>query len=306
MSACFEQFSALAELSSNCRQLLFTSHWYGFLPVLENGTVTIINREDSEHKFDLINLCSYREEIKQLVSHTKGCVPYDIRIKSINDLIQSIISSATGEKPFNWILCEGMSEKIYLSHYYKKLINDNRLRIVPVGGAKEIKRIYEQLVACHSDVENELTGTIYLLSDTDNELVRYSTRRLKNLHCKRIVYFPCKVKTCLVNIDSNPISPATEIENALNGLAYHHTLLTFISDYPEIEFINKSSTGDKFVESSHYFDLKDSEKGFLADFFDKDNNKFRFAKKYIEILESENYSTPEWIDEIENIFINNV
>ncbi|EFV4099020.1 ATP-binding protein, partial [Salmonella enterica] len=56
MSACFEQFQALSELSLGCRQLLFSSHWYGFLPTLEKGTVTIITKKNNEHLFDLINL----------------------------------------------------------------------------------------------------------------------------------------------------------------------------------------------------------------------------------------------------------
>lgn len=297
MSACFEQFNALAELSEGCRQLLFSSHWYGFLPTLDKGSVTIITTKENEHRFDLINLTSYREEIKELINKSQGKMPFDIRIKSINDFIQSIVSSATGEDPFNWLICEGTSEKIYLSAYFKDLINNNKLRIVPVGGAREIKRIYEQLAACYKDVSDELTGFIYLLSDTDRELVKYKTEKFKNLLCKRMVYEPSKSRTILVDIDSNPVSPPTEIEDALNGEVFHKTMLTFISNNPELGFIKECPCKDINNESGRFYDLRDTEREVIMSFFDRDNNKYEFSKKYITLLLDEN-SVPEWISEI--------
>lgn len=91
MSACFDQFSALYEISRTSMQLLFASHWYGFLPVIEKGYVTIISKQETDHRFDLFNLEKYREEIKQKVINSKGNLPFDIRLKSINDLVQSIV-----------------------------------------------------------------------------------------------------------------------------------------------------------------------------------------------------------------------
>lgn len=297
MSACFEQFNALAELSDCCRQLLFSSHWYGFLPTLDKGSVTIITKKDNFHKFDLINLTSYREEIKQLIYQSKGKMPFDIRIKSINDFIQSIVSSATGETPYNWLICEGTSEKIYLSFYFKDLIENNKLRIVPVGGAKEIKRIYEQLAACYKDVSDELTGFIYLLSDTDRQLVKYKTEHFKNLFCKRIVYEPRQCETILVDIEANPVSPATEIEDCLSGVVYHRTLLTFIETHPKLNFIQSAPCQKKDNESRNYFDLRDTERETIVSFFDEGNNKYEFANRYVELI-SETDHIPSWIYKI--------
>ncbi|WP_404377995.1 TOPRIM nucleotidyl transferase/hydrolase domain-containing protein [Vreelandella aquamarina] len=99
----------------------------------------------------MINLANYREQIKQLAASSRGRLPYDIRLKSINDFVQSVITSAIGDTPFSWIICEGSSEKVYLSSYFKDLIDSKRLRIVPVGGAKEIKRLYNHLSTSYED-----------------------------------------------------------------------------------------------------------------------------------------------------------
>ena len=300
MSACFEQFQALSELSLGCRQLLFSSHWYGFLPTLEKGTVTIITKKNNEHLFDLINLASYREEIKQLVRDSRGKLPFDIRIKSMNDFTQSLLSSATGEKPYNWLICEGSSERIYLSAYFKDLIKNHNLRIVPVGGASEIKKIYNYLSACYKDVEGEITGNIYLLADTDSQLVRYDVGTYQRLHCKRFVYDSSKNRAILVKIDSNPVSPATEIEDVLNAKIYYQTLLSFAGDYDYLSFINNINAPSDNLESYSALDLRVSEKNAINRFFDDGNNKFLFAKRYVELMAEEN-SVPEWISEIREV-----
>lgn len=300
MSACFEQFQSLSELSERCRQLFFTSHWYGFLPTLEKGAVTIITKRNNEHLFDLINLESYREEIKQLVRDSRGKLPFDIRIKSMNDFIQSLLSSATGDNPYNWLICEGSSERIYLSAYLDDLIKENNLRIIPVGGASEIKKIYNYLSACYKDVEGEITGNIYLLADTDSQLVRYDVGTYQKLHCKRFVYDGASNKAILVKIDSNPVSPATEIEDVLNAKLYYQSLSSFVGNYDYLSFINDRETPSEGLESYSALDLRPSEKEAITRFFDDGNNKFLFAKKYVELMTGEN-SVPDWISEIRRV-----
>lgn len=300
MSACFEQFQALAELSEGCRQLLFSSHWYGFLPTLEKGAVTIITKKENEHLFDLINLASYREEIKQLVRDSRGKLPFDIRIKSMNDFTQSLLSSSTGDNPYNWLICEGSSERIYLSAYLDDLIKNNNLRIVPVGGASEIKKIYNYLSACYKDVESEITGSIYLLADTDSQLVQYDVGTYQKLHCKRFVHDTSVNKAVLVKMNSNPVSPATEIEDVLNAKIYYQALSFFVSDYDYLNFIADIDAPVEGVESFSALDLRPSQKEAVTRFFDTDNNKFLFAKKYVELMSEEN-SIPDWINEIRTV-----
>ncbi len=297
MSACFDQFDALYEISRSCRQVLFSSHWYGFFPTIETGSAAIITKNDNEHCVDLINLASYREQVRQMVEGSRGRLPYDIRLKSINDFVQSVITSSIGDNPFNWIICEGSSEKIYFSAYFSDILETKRIRIVPVGGAKEIKRLYNHIATSYEEFKNEISGKIILITNTDRELVRYKTKDLDNLICKRIVNCQNSKETKLINIDSNPVSPKTEIEDALNGRLFHETLLSFEAEFPEM--LGFLTEVDVNLDECSFFalDIKSSQSQLIEKFFDSDNNKYNFAKKYADRL-NENYVTPKWIQEI--------
>lgn len=298
MSACFDQFDALYEISRDAMQVIFSSHWYGFLPTIETGSATVISKKESSHIFDMINLANYREQVKQLTASSRGRLPYDIRLKSINDFVQSVITSAIGDTPFNWIICEGSSEKVYLSAYFRDMIDSKRLRIVPVGGAKEIKRLYSHLSTSYEDFQDEISGKIILISDTDSQLVNYDVKNYPNLFCKRMVNCIQTRSTKLVNIQANPVSPATEIEDALNGKLFYETLCSFIEKYPEQLSFLKENEYEISQESSRIaLDLKPSQWIKIEQFFDLDNNKFLFSKRYSETLNNE-HAVPSWIEEI--------
>lgn len=298
MSACFDQFDALYEISRDAMQVIFSSHWYGFLPTIETGSATVISKKESSHIFDMINLANYREQIKQLTASSRGRLPYDIRLKSVNDFVQSVITSAIGDTPFNWIICEGSSEKIYLSAYFRDMIDSKKLRIVPVGGAKEIKRLYSHLSTSYEDFQDEISGKIILISDTDSQLVNYDVKNYPNLICKRMVNCTQTRSTKLVNIQANPVSPATEIEDALNGKLFYETLCSFIEKYPEqLGFLNEIEYETSQESSRIALDLKPSQWIKIEQFFDLDNNKFLFSKLYAEAVNDE-YVVPSWIEEI--------
>ena len=302
MSACYDQFNKLFEISKLCSQLLFTTHWYGFIPTVENGYVSVISKADGDHRCDLVNIGNYRESIKQSIKESKGKLPYDIRLKSLNDFIQSIITSLLSDEPYNWLICEGSSEKIYFEAYFSDIRKDKKLRIIPVGGAAEIKRIYNNLQVAYEDFKKEIQGKVILISDTDAELVSYPTKNeLKNLICYRIVNEESKRKTTLVKIDSNPVSPKTEIEDSLNGKIFFETLREFEETHPELSNI-LNGTNDPTEESVYFaLDLSPSKQELLEKFFDSNNNKFDFSKKYVEKI-GNTYKVPEWIEEIKKLY----
>ncbi len=298
MSACFDQFESLYDISRDCMQVIFSSHWYGFLPTIEFGSATVITKNNSTHIFDQINLANYREQIKQWTATSRGKLPFDIKLKSTNDFVQSVITSVIGNNPFNWIICEGSSEKIYLSSYFNDLIKSKRLRIVPVGGAKEIKRLYNHLSMSYEDLKEEISGKIFLISDTDAELVNYEVKQHEKLCCKRIVNCSTSRTTKLVNIQANPVSPATEIEDTLNGKLFFETLKMFSEKYPDLLGFLDEVTGDISHEYSRIaLDLKESQWKLIDKFFNSDNNKFLFSQRYAERIGDE-YETPSWVQEI--------
>ncbi len=302
MSACYDQFNKLFEISGLCSQLLFTTHWYGFIPTVEDGYVCVISKKEDQHKFDLLSISGYRESIKQTVRDSKGKLPYDIRLKSLNDFVQSIITSILSDEPYNWLICEGSSEKIYFEAYFADIKKNKKLRIIPVGGASEIKKIYNHLQVTYDDFKKEIQGKVILVSDTDSELVQYPTKdEFKNLICYRIVNDESKRQTVLVKIESNPVSPKTEIEDSLNGKIFFETLKEFEKTHTELSNIIQEI--NEPTEESTYFslDLSPSKQKLLENFFDTSNNKFDFAKKYSEKISS-NYKVPEWIEDLRKLY----
>lgn len=301
VSACFDQINRIYDISQKCMQLFFATHWYGFFPAIDKGNVNVITLMPERHVFDLVSLGSYREEVKQLSRDSKGKLPHAIRLKSINDLVQSIISSAIDDEPYNWIICEGSSEKVYLDKYFEDIRDEKKIRIVPVGGAGEIKKIYGHLSASYEDFKSEVKGKIILISDTDAELIDYQTKTYPNLICKRIVNIQedDKPRTALVKIDSNPKSPKTEIEDALNGKLFYETLKEFKDNYPDLLNFIKDDFVALEIPSHFALDLRPSENSKLEAFFDKDNNKYEFAKRYSKMISSE-YVVPDWIQELRN------
>lgn len=310
ISLCYEQFHKLFEISNNCEQVLFTTHWYGFIPTITKGTIINIYKKEEEEKHQglLLDIARYREEIKHTqtsldFSKKTVSIPIDILLKGTNDLIQSLISSVINDNFYNWLICEGSSDKIYLEEYLSKLITNNRLRIIPVGGLKEVRKIYNHLTLAFEELKDSIKGKVFLLIDTDEQFVDFDTKPYKNLLFKRLVNMNEKRDTDLVDNQCN-IKTKTDIEDALNGKLFNRTLLTFTNNYPDLGTI--VSQEDKEEISSFYaMNLRPTETQQLDSFFSDHNNKNKvlFAKKYVQLLREEIYKAPTWIDEIKRFFM---
>lgn len=305
ISLCYSQFEKLYNMSSKCCQVLLTSHWYGFIPTLPNGSIVNITVR-SEYKFNLFDVYRYKEQVKIADSASKGLLPVDITLKSNNDLIQSILASIIKDDCYNWIICEGSSDKIYLSAYLNDEIINQHLRIIPVCKAKEVKKMYNQLSLAAEDLKANIKGKVFLLTDTDSQLLDIKTHdEVDNIiRCRRIVNV--ESKTILVKCESNPKSPNTDIEDALNGKLYHETLLLFKKDNSELEIINDEPRKENC--SSYELNLGPQDYKKIDDFFSKEHgkNKILFAERYSESLKTGNYITPSWITEIKSFFTHNV
>lgn len=306
ISNIFNQFQKLLDLSSLNAQVLITSHWYGFLPIVSSGNVHFIYYKDKKPSFKTFDLFNYREKIKQNLENNSGkLLPSEIELKSINDLTQSIVSSLKLKEPYNWLICEGSSEKIYFEYYFKDLIKNKNLRILPVGGAKEVKRLYDYLELPLREKEN-IKGKIFCLIDTDENLVRINeNNNIKSIVAKRI--FNENKNTILIDANSDQASQITEIEDCLNGKIFMDTLKDFDDDEINTILEDKNNISDISLNSFYSFNLRDSDREKIKNFFDLENGymKIKFAKKYIELAEKDcsNNSNMEWIDKIKQFFM---
>ena len=310
----FSQFEKIINLQKNNMQILITTHWYGFLPVTLSGNAHFLSKEVDGDKikfnFNTFNLYNYRERLRQMAKNRKDEdieMPNDIQLKSIHDLVQSIVSSVRLNKPYNWLICEGSSDKIYFDFYLKDLVEKYNLRILPVGGVSEVIKIYEYLKLPMSEKDN-IKGKIYCLIDSDgkSEQLICDGKCKNNMVAKRILNKNNDQKTSLVDVSSNDYEMKTEIEDCLDGIVFIETLKKYTEDEDIAAILGdlKNFKDDKSLNSHFCFNLRDDDRKILKDFFDQESGyrKIEFAKKYVEAAIGNNAKSPDWIDEIENWF----
>ncbi len=304
MSACYNQFEKLINLGKHNHQIIVSTHWYGYLPIVTNGSATSIKKNTkNDITIDYFNLYNYRETITQSRKQIKGILPIDYSIKSYNDLVQSIVFSIIQEVPYNWIICEGLSEKIYFEEIFKNEILNNNLRILPLGSYKEVKKVYSYLLSPIKDPDYVVKGKVICLIDTDNESIDIECQKIKNLYFLRLLNTE-KDGSTLVDVDSNFKSPPTEIEDCLHPIIYFQALLEFSEDYPNLKSILlKNETDAKARNSYEFIDLRDSERKTIKAFFDDNEgfNKIKFAKKYVELLKVDFFKNIDCLNWTENI-----
>lgn len=302
ISLCFDQFQKLQEISSFKRQVIITTHWYGFIPIISEGISNFLNRFNNSIHIESFSLYNIREKVKQKINTSgKDKLPLDILLKSKNDLVQSIIASLRKEEPYNWIICEGTSEKIYFEHYFQDKIKESKLRVLPVGGAPEVINIFNYLQVPLNDKNEVIKGKVYCLIDTDEHSIECKYKESKNLAIYRLLNVKDKGTTQLERIDSNLRNPPTEIEDCLETDVFIETIKTFENN--EVNEMISELALQNYNIVYYALNLRPSELDILNKFFNGNDNKVKFAKKYIEILKTKKPNeSPEWVNKIIQYF----
>lgn len=306
-SACFEQFDKLRKLSDCKVQTIITTHWYGFMPAISNGSATYLSTnlqdEDGNEIFsaEIINLASFRDDFKRLKTQTQGTLPSDIALKGINDLVQSIISSITNSQ-FKWLICEGTSDKIYL----ESLLQREDIFVLPIGKSKNVKKIFNYLYLALEEDRDEIKGRVFLLLDTDKQYEKFDAKdSIKSIRIRRLQNCNTTKQTTLVPTSSTNFYPPTEIEDTLDANNFYQTLNEFsqTDDFKETLTPLLLELRIEYPEapSGIAFDLKESQKQQLESFFDAKGIKTKFARRYSEIMrEKDQLEISTWVTEIIN------
>ncbi|MEJ5908331.1 AAA family ATPase [Pseudomonas kermanshahensis] len=295
ISACFEQFEKLKEISQSGVQTLVTTHWYGFMPVISSGVAIYCPKVESE--LVMIDLRCFREDISKLRKATQGKLPSDLELKGLNDLVQSMIASITG-KDYKWIVCEGAADKIYLDFYLAR----SKLFILPVGGSKYVKKIFRYLEMALEENRDDIKGKVFLLLDTDKAFEKYdASEGIEQIKIKRIHNDEYKLETLLKSTSNTEYHPPTVIEDTLIPNDFM-LALRFFEEHPSygvhvssvLEFISFEDGG---IPASLAFDLKGTQQRSIENLFNMPGFKVNFALKYTEVANRE--TIPSWMSEID-------
>jgi hypothetical protein len=306
--SCFEQFEKLLEISGLGHQVLAATHWYGFLPIVHDGVAQSLtfDTEGKPRGITSFDLYSYPESLRLTQKRSHNELPHDVALKSHNDLVQSIASSILRpEDGYNWIVCEGTSDKIYLEHFVRPLVGKSRLRVIPVAGRDEVRRLYEYLVTSLKERSKEASGRVLCLIDTDLTAIEVNLPAIdKTIEFRRLLLSANVVK--LVAWNSKEMSPETSIEDCLPAEDFLATLRTFGTEFPDTAPILDELAGSEGVTYSGGLDLKKSSREYLKKTFfggKSGDVKVRFAKALVAAPATPSKAAaPEWATHIADFF----
>lgn len=296
---CFEQFERLEKLSNIFgNQVLVTTHWYGILPVIENGTLLHISEDRNdkgETKFSIFDFYNYLDK--------KEYFPDDIQLKSLYDLAISLTTYIKQNDAKHLIICEGGTDKRYL----ETLIDTSKVKIIPVGGIDNVRNLYRLLVMpLQIESKRNNRKKVLCLTDTD-ENVRDNTDLLKDksgdIQLKRLQINHSTYEVELVNFDnyqSGQKYSITRIEDVLHVQTWIEVLKEVIErhskerndiHFDNYTFISTSKftnlRGEKSIIYSASLEAEKSKSEFVEFLEDKKSElSFVYMNKFKELLDN--------------------
>ncbi|MFV0543420.1 MAG: AAA family ATPase [Marinicella pacifica] len=304
MSQCYRQFIRLSEISKEFgHQVLMTTHWYGFIPVLDIGYINHIDQSNG--------LKITQHQLKSITSDKKK-LPDDISLKSMFDLVSSVIGMMRSEKT-NWLVCEGVDDQIYLKTFLRNKVDN--LCILPMGGIDNVVKLYNYLYTPLAEKEEEksVSGKVLCLTDTDNRPV-YPTnyKKLKNnlLNIKRLQLN--KEEFSIVELNPRSIRYITVIEDLLDANLFFESICILIENYGD-DSLKKLIQNMKVSEEANYSGFSNSidsieglnvknhkRKDEIIDFVSQHDMKYKLAEIYVSKSEELGLDSPYWVELIVN------
>jgi ABC-type phosphate/phosphonate transport system ATPase subunit len=304
LTKCFFQFEDLYELSqlNFSIQIMIATHWYGHLPIIKDGEIHFLSHDKGDKiKFDSFTYNNYVEKSK------KQQLPEHVTLKSTNDLVQSIVATLRNEdKPYNWLICEGSSDKKYLEYFLENEIKKYNLRILPVGGIGDVIKIYKYLMLPIEE-KNSIHGKIFCLVDTDTEIHKYQNipkTDSKKLKIMRLENCNNSKATKLIEANniSNNLTP-TVIENSLDKEVFNKAIRKLALN--ETNIIKILDDEENLTDDNNSFfcfvNMRAKDKEQINSFIS--TQKVKLADTYIEIaMEQDSSVELNWINDIKKFF----
>lgn len=293
ISNCFKYFQMLEKLASDYeKQIILTTHWYGFLPVAQNGNLNYIKYNENEKR----ELCSF--SLFNIMEEQRK-FPDSIELKSMFDLATSIITYMRTDKETSWIMCEGSDDKLYLECILNGI---DKINILPMGGCGNVIKLYRIIYSSFTEKNEKKDGNILFIIDTDKkqapaaEIIRFSGNNA-NINLRRLQIEQQIPK--LHDPESKGSYEQTEIEDCLLPKLYFDALCNVI---------NKNGN-DLIKELIKNFEVKNDaknsmlrndetclraksveaieKKSLIIEFAENDENKKLIAKEYRKIYEGQ-------------------
>lgn len=307
ISKCFNQFKRIERLSHlENIQVLITTHWYGSLPTLQNGTLNHI-QFDEKINFKTFSLDNYLEQRRDF--------PDDIDLKSFFELVSTIISSIKSDNT-KWLIVEGSDDYLYFDNYLGSKIKD--LVILPVGGCGNVIKVYEYLFAPFCEkIEKGILENSKVLCIIDSDINQKSTNLVngkieKSLKISRLQNFDNEIS--LQNLTNIGNYSPTTIEDCLNPTLFYEAIkevllneeTEFVSYFNQFEFNSEFLSSRLSGENSLLMPIDVEAYKNKKQLLDKINSpeiKNKIAKTYCKLLmDNENLKVPKLFEIVSDFF----
>lgn len=296
ISSAHKQFENLKEIARSGSQVIITTHWYGFMPIVSEGHAVHCLKGDNFPR--LIDLRCFREEIRKIVVSTKNNPPIELELKGTSDLIHSITASIVNSD-YRWVICEGASDKIYLDHY----LDGSKVNVIAVGGAAAVKQIYSQMEMTLHDLRGSINGRVVFVIDTDKTFESFlASERVRQLKICRISNNINTKKSTLLPTSDTRAYPPTAIEDvlvyrgyidAMEKLAEHEVAVRELLSGTNLPAV----TSDNMLWPSYIsMNLGVIERECVDSMFNAQGFKVRFALEYCR--HAKKNARPEFINEL--------
>lgn len=291
ISNCFNQFLRLEELAGrHQRQIMLTTHWYGFLPIAQNGKMHHIVSDDLGVTIDTFSLYNVLEERRNF--------PSVIELKSMYDLATSIITYMRAKPETTWIVCEGSDDKVYLEYVMRKY---NNLSILPVGGCGNVVKLFQLLYSPLTEKAEEKDGKALFLIDTDLQYksvkkpIEFSNNSGAKVFLRRLQIDKDEIK--LLDPCKSNVYSQTEMEDCLDPKCYYEAVMKCISNSNNNK-LKSIAKKYKFVDTAAVSVLRGdnscicatdckviTEKSKIIEFAENPTNKYEIANIYKSVCE---------------------
>lgn len=273
ISNCYSQFKRLDEIAIEYgKQVLLTTHWYGFLPIIYKGNMHHIINDSEKVKVNSFSLSNIMEERRNF--------PDVIELKSFFDLASSIITYIRTKPNDIWIICEGKDDKKYLECI---LTDEKNINILPVGGCGNVSKLHEMIYSVLKENNENKTCKVLFLIDSDKKAKNYYQSKGWKEKDKYMKFRRLQVEDGTVKLydptTQNTYSQ-TEIEDCLDGNTFFKALTAAINSNDDSDLKEKINVVE--VKENAKYSMLRGDDTILKNFSDLETKK-----KIIEFAESE-------------------
>lgn len=263
-SSRIQQFEKLRQLSNQGVSVLFTTHWYGWILQLIDGSSVLLKEDLDGRKIYQSSIFDFSD---LSISDIK---PYEMRM--VFDFLTSLGSWAENDTGQKFIICEGRTDFNYINNHFL----DKNYKIIPTRGS-EVIRLYK-IFADYYFGDKKKPSNIVFLIDTDPD----KAELLNDLSGKNLIRISRDSNgEVVIAKGKNNFTEKCSIEDLLSAVPFLNALKNNIDmlDNNDSEFIKNLSIKREDETGLRSFGLDDVDKIKFKKIY-KEDFKLKVSESY--------------------------